>query len=77
MAKTPKQFLVLALVFLVIGFADAHGAILWGVAKPLGAICFILFLMTHIMSEEIAKYDEECRSKLKASGKNSPSKKAA
>jgi len=77
MAKTPKQFLILSLVFLVIGFADTHAAILWGVAKPLGAIFFILFLLTHLMSDEMAKYEEECRLKLKASGKSSPSKKTA
>ena len=77
MAKTPKKFLVFSLIFFVIGFADIHGAIFWGISKPVGAVLFVLFMITHLMSDEMAKYDDECQSKLRVHRKRKPTKKAA
>ena len=59
MAKIPKKCFVLSLALLVIGFADTQAALFWGIAKPLGAVFLILFLITYLMNDDVAKYDSE------------------
>lgn len=69
MAKTPKKCFIVSLALLVIGFADTQAALLWGTAKPLGAVFFILFLITYMLNDEVAKYDREHDSHRKPSRK--------
>ena len=77
MAKTPKNLLIFSLILFTVSIADTHGTILWGTAKPVGVILFVLFMITQMTAGEMAKYDEECQSKLKTHRKRNPAKKVA
>ena len=55
MTKTTKILLAVSLSSLALGFTP----ILWGVGKPIGAIFFGLFLISKILENETALYDEE------------------
>ena len=55
MSKMTKLLLGVSLAAFALGFTD----ILWGFGKPVGAICFGLFLIFNMLGKEAALYDEE------------------
>jgi hypothetical protein len=55
MRKSTKILLTLSLIAFVLGFTD----ILWGFGRPVGAICFGLFLISKMLEKEAALYDQE------------------
>ncbi len=59
--KLSKLFLIISVVSLAFSFTDAGSSLAWGLVRPLGAVCLILFFMFNLLEDEMAKYDEECR----------------
>ncbi len=58
-----KILLICSLLGPAIGFSDLGAASQWGVAIPLGAVCFILFFVLTLLEKEVALYDAEQRQK--------------
>ena len=59
----PKIFLVLFAITLALGLTGPGSEFLGGILKPLATIFFMLFFITMLFGKEIARYDEEQRSK--------------
>jgi hypothetical protein len=57
--KLKHLLLGVSLTAFAIGFADIGAASQWGLARPLGAVFFILFLIVMLLEKETALYDEE------------------
>jgi hypothetical protein len=68
MTRIPKVLLAVALTAFAIGSVVAFGSpeipLGWTVAWPLGAVCFGLFLVTFLLQQEVARFDEEERARL-------------
>lgn len=65
MTKIPKTFFAISLMAFSIGLVVTFGNFElpsgWGVALPLGAVSFEMFLITFILQNESAKFGEEER----------------
>lgn len=61
MTKLTKLFLLISVVTFGIGLTAPGGEILWGMAKPTGAVFFVLFMIFRFLSQETALYDAQCR----------------
>jgi hypothetical protein len=63
MTKLPKICLTAAIATLVVGLFDLLSGLnlpsLWASAMPLSAVAFIAFIITYMMENEMAKYDQE------------------
>jgi hypothetical protein len=57
--KLKHLLLGVSLTAFAIGFADVGTASQWGLARPLGAVFFILCLIVMLLEKEMALYDEE------------------
>jgi hypothetical protein len=57
--KLKHLLLGVSLTAFAIGFADIGVASQWGLARPLGAVFFILYLIVMLFEKEVALYDEE------------------
>lgn len=55
MTKVTMTLLIISLTSFLIGFTD----VLWGLGKPVGAICFGLFMIFKVMEKETARFDDE------------------
>jgi hypothetical protein len=64
MTKTSKLFLLASMVTFAVGMTGPGSDILGGLLKPLAAILFMLFFITHLFSEDMAKFDDENRSRI-------------
>jgi nicotinamide mononucleotide (NMN) deamidase PncC len=60
MTKMTKILLVVSLSAFALGFTG----ILWGFGRPVGAICFGLFMISKLLEKETALYDQEQRLRL-------------
>jgi len=60
MTKTTKVLLAISLSAFALGFTN----ILWGFGRPVGAICFGLFMIFKLLEKETALFDEEQRRNL-------------
>ena len=68
MRKVPKAFLAVSLTAFAIGIVATFGnpeiPVGWTVAMPLGAVGFGLFLVTFLLQQEVARFDEGERARL-------------
>ncbi len=61
MLKWKYGFVGLSLLAFAIGFSHARSNVFFDLGFPLGAILFILFLVTQLLEKESALYDEQNR----------------
>ena len=61
MAKPAKILLAVALVTFIFSLTEVGTELGWGVAKPIAAVAFILFLINNLLSKEVAQFEEEQR----------------
>ena len=61
MLKWKYVFLSLSVLEFAIGFSHARPVVLVDLGLPLGAILFILFLISQLLEKESALYDEQNR----------------
>lgn len=59
MTKSSKIFLILSIGLFALSLTGPGSDIGWGLAKPMGAVCFILFLISQLLAKETARHDEE------------------
>ena len=77
------MFLAVSLTAFAIGIVAAFGnpeiPVGWTVAMPLGAVSFGLFLVTFLLQQEVARFDEEERARLELAARYGarPAKAAA
>src|SRR5688572_24332450 len=68
MTKIPKVLLAVSLTAFAVGSVAAFGnpeiPVGWTVAMPLGAVGFGLFLVTFLLQQEVARFDDEERARL-------------
>ena len=68
MTRIPKVLLAVSLTAFAVGGVVAFGnpeiPVGWTVAMPVGAIFFGLFLVTFLLQQEVARFDEEERARL-------------
>ena len=57
--KLKHLLLAVSLSAFAIGFADIGAASQWGLARPLGAVFFILYMIVMLLEKETALYDKE------------------
>ena len=55
-----KILLTVSLTTLALGFTD----VLWGLGKPVGAICFGLFMIFKLLEKETELFDQEEQQRL-------------
>lgn len=76
MTKLPKTLLAISSTAFVIGLAVTIGnydlPTAWTVAMPVSAIFFGGFLVTRILQDEMAKFDEDRRAQLQRINRESP-----
>lgn len=60
-----KILLACSIVSFAIGFSDLGKAPQWDLGRPIGAVLFILFLITMMLEKEVAIYDREESEKTK------------
>lgn len=61
MTKLTKLFLLISVITFGVGLTGPGSEILWGMAKPTGAVFFVLFMIFRFLGRETALYDEQCR----------------
>jgi len=75
MDAVQKLLLTLAAVCMVIGipvtFSHAEAAPFWALALPMGAVFLGMFLISLLWQREMAKFDEEERSKTESASRRS------
>jgi hypothetical protein len=68
MTRIPKVLLAVSLTAFAVGSVVVFGSpeipLGWAVAMPLGAVGLGLFLVTFLLQQEVARYDEEERARL-------------
>ena len=68
MTRIPKALLAVSLTAFAVGsvvtFGSSEIPVGWTVAMPVGAIFFGLFLLTFMLQKEVARFDEEERTRL-------------
>ncbi len=68
MTRIPKVLLAVSLTAFALGIVAVFGnpeiPVGWTVAMPLGAVSFGLFLVTFLLQQEVARFDEEERARL-------------
>src|SRR5262245_3337100 len=68
MTRLPKVLLAVSLIAFAIASVTAFGnlevPVGWTAMMPLGAVCFGLFLVTFLLQQEVARFDEEERARL-------------
>ena len=68
MTRIPKVLLAVSLtafaVVSVVAFGNPEIPLGWTVAIPVGAVFFGLFLLTFLLQQEVARFDEEERARL-------------
>ena len=68
MTRIPKVLLAVALAAFAVGSVAAFGnpkiPVGWTVAMPVGAVCLGLFLVTLLLQQEVARFDQEERARL-------------
>ena len=72
MTKLTKLFLLISVVAFGVSLTGPGSEILWGMAKPTGAVFFVLFMIFRFLGQETALYDDQCRA-----GESGAGKKAA
>jgi hypothetical protein len=55
------SFLALSLIALAVGLGVSRSGIIFDLSLPVGAILFGLFLITQVLEQEMALYDEQTR----------------
>ena len=63
MTKASKTFLAVSITAFALSLTEGGINIGFGILRPLGAVAFILFFITHIVAKEVALYDRETRAK--------------
>ena len=61
MSITPKNFLAVSITTFALSFAPFFTDLIWGILRPVSAVTFIIFIITHMLAREMALYDEEQR----------------
>ena len=68
MTRIPKALLAVSLTAFAIGGVAAYGnpeiPVGWTVAMPVGVVGLGLFLLTFLLQQEVARFDEEERARL-------------
>ena len=64
MTTVPKTLLTISIVGFAISLTGPGGEFFHGIIKPISAICFVLFYITHLLAKEVAAYDQEQSAKL-------------
>jgi hypothetical protein len=63
MTRIPKVLLAVSLTAFAVGSVVTLGnpeiPVGWTVAMPVGAVCFGLFLVTFLLQQEVARFDEQ------------------
>jgi hypothetical protein len=59
MKTLAKVFLAASVISLAASLTGPGGEFLWGFLKPLSALLFGAFFITHLLADEYARYDEE------------------
>jgi len=83
MTRIPNVLLAVSLIALAIGSVTAFGnpeiPVGWTAMMPLGAVCLGLFLVTFLLQQEVARFDEEERARLELAERyaSKPANKAA
>ena len=83
MTRIPKVLLAVSLTAFAVGSVAAFGnpeiPVGWAVAMPVGAVGFGLFLVTFLLQQEVARFDEEERARLELADRYAarPAKAAA
>jgi hypothetical protein len=83
MTRIPRVLLAVSLAALAVGsvavFGNPEIPVGWTAAMPLGAVCLGLFLVTLLLQQEVARFDEEERARLELAGRyaSKPANKAA
>jgi hypothetical protein len=57
--KLKHIFLAISLPAFLVSLTTVGSSLAYGVLKPLGAVFFILFFISHLTEKEAAKFDEE------------------
>lgn len=65
MKKLAKLFLLISVASFTVGLTGPGSEILHGGLKPIGAIAFIAFFITNLLSREFESYDLEESAKTK------------
>jgi hypothetical protein len=73
MTRIPKMLLAVSLTAFAVGSVAVFGnfeiPVGWTVALPFGAVCFGLFLVTFLLQQEVARFDEEECTRLELAGR--------
>ena len=64
MTTVPKTLLTISIVGFAISLTGPGGEFFHGIIKPISAICFVLFYITHLLAKEVEAFDQEQRAKL-------------
>ena len=64
MGTLRKILLAASVVAFLASLTDVGSAFAWGILKPLSAILFMVFFISQLFHKEVAKYDEEFRSRM-------------
>lgn len=75
--KLKHILLGLCLVSFAIGFAEVGPTELWELAKPVGAVLFILFYIVMMLDKPVSLYDKEHAERIAAADKKSTDSKPA
>ena len=59
MTKMPKIFLIISISAFLAAFTEAGSDLCWGILKPLSAVFFVLFFITHLVAKEMRTFDQE------------------
>jgi hypothetical protein len=74
MTTPAKIFLSVSVISLAASLTGPGGDIWYGFLKPLGAIFFILFFITNLLSDEVARMDQETQAKQGSAEAQKPSR---
>ena len=83
MTRIPRVLLAVSLAGLAVGsvavFGNPEIPVGWTAAMPFGAVCFGLFLVTFLLQQEVARFDEEEHARLELAERyaSKPANKAA
>ena len=77
MSTAPKISLAVSVTAFVLSFAPYFNDLGWGILRPVSAVAFIIFAITHFLAKEMALYDEEQQRGHAPSNQNNNSTKSS
>jgi hypothetical protein len=66
MKHLPKIFLTVAVVSFAVGLSELGENSFFYMGRPVGAICFVLFMIFQFLSKETAAYDRDHQPRMAA-----------